>query len=115
MHSTQPTASSAAQPHRLPVNNRQANHKNSPDVPWPLFAGVRAKARILGDDFSIMPSKTTLEVRSPYNLKFDPGASTLDAAPPPWEAQRPSGVEMSSCMLAALVDLCCRALDCRHV
>ena len=61
------------------------------------------------------PSRTRLEVRSQYNLKFDPGASTLNAPPPPWEAQRPPGVEMSSCLPAALVYLCCQALDCRHV
>ena len=40
----------------------------------------------------------------------------LDVPPPPWEAQRPPGVEMSYfCMPAALVHLCCRALDYRHV
>ena len=50
-----------------------------------------------------------------HNLTFDPGASTLGAPPPPWEAQRPPRVEMSSCTPAALVDLCCRALHCRHV
>ena len=48
-------------------------------------------------------------------LKFDPGASTLDAPTPPWGAQRPPGVELPSCLLAALADLCCRALDCRHM
>ena len=101
--------------HRSPVNSQQANHNNSPNVLGPLFPGVRAKAKIIGDDFSMIPSRTTLEVRSQYNLKFDPGASTSDAPPPPWEAQRPPGVEMSSCMPAALVDLCCRTLDCRHV
>ena len=65
----------------------------------------------------MIPSRTRLQVRSgySYNLKFDPRASTLDAPPSPWEAQRPPGVEMSSCKPAALVDLCCRALDCRHV
>ena len=62
-----------------------------------------------------MPSRMRLEVRSQYNLKFDPGASTLGAPPPPWEAQRPPGVEMSPGMPATLVDLSWRALDCRHV
>ena len=42
---------------------------------------------------------------SQYGLKFDLGASTSDAPPPPWEAQRPPGVEMSWYMPAALVDL----------
>ena len=107
VHSTQPTASTATQPHRSPVNSQQANHNNSPDVLGPLFPGVRAKAKRSRDGFSMMPSRTRLEVRSQYNLKFDPGASTSDAPPPPWEAQRPPGVEMSSCMPAALVDLCC--------
>ena len=53
--------------------------------------------------------------RPHYNLKYDPGTSSLDAPPPPREAQRPPGVEMSSCMSPALVDLCCRALDYQHV
>ena len=62
------------------------------------------------------PSRTRLEVRSQHDQKFDPEASTLDAPPPlPWEVQRPPGVEISSCLPAALVDLCCQALDCRHV
>ena len=53
----------------------------------------------------MMPSGMKLEVHFQCNLKFDPGASTLDAPPPPLEAQRPPGVEMSSCLPAALVDL----------
>ena len=116
VHSAQPTASTATQPHRSLVNNQQANHNNSPNVLGPLFPGVRAEVKRIGDDFSMIPSRTRLEVRSQYNLKFDPGASTSDAPPPPpWEAQRPPGVEMSACMPAALVNLCCRTLDCRHV
>ena len=75
----------------------------------------------------MMPSRTRSEARSYYNLKFDPGASTLDAPPPPREAQRPPGIELSlqaqrspgielSLRLSAsVVDLCYRALDCRHV
>ena len=105
VHSTQPTACTSTQPHTSPVNSQQANHNNNPDVLGSSFPDVRAKAKRIGG----------LEVRSQYNLKFDPGASTLDVPPPPWEAQRPPGVEMSSCTPAALVDLCCRALDCRHV
>ena len=76
---------------------------------------MRAKAKIIGHYFSMMPSRMRLEVRSQFKLKFDPGASTLDALPPPWEAQRPPGVELSPCLPAALVDLYCRALDYRHV
>ena len=45
--STQPTASTATQPHRSPVNRQQANHNNSPNVLGPLFPGVRAKAKII--------------------------------------------------------------------
>ena len=115
VYSTQPTASTATEPHRSLVNSQQANHNNSPDVLGLLFPGVRAKGKRIGDDSSMMPSRTRLEVRSQYNLKFDPGASTSDAPPPPSEAQRPPGVEMSSCMPAALVDLCCRTLDCWHM
>ena len=107
-------SSAETQPHRSPVNSQQANHNNSPGVFEPLFPGVRAKAKRIGDDVSMMPSRMRLEVRSQYNLKIDPGASTLDARPPPWEAQRPPGVEMPY-MSAALVDLCCRALECRQV
>ena len=110
-----PLPATATQPHRSPVNSQQANHNNSPDVLGPLFPGVRAKSKRIGGDFSMMPSRTRMQVRSQYNLKFDPAASTLDPPPPPWGGQRPPGVEMSSCMPAALVDLCCRALDCRHV
>ena len=72
--STQPTASTATQPHRSPVNSQQANHNNSPNVLGPLFPGVRAKAKIIGDGFSMTPSRTRLEVCSQYNLKFlNPG------------------------------------------
>ena len=39
----------------------------------------------------------------------------MDAPPPPWEAQRPPGIEMPSRLPASVVDLCYRALDCRHV
>ena len=60
-------------------------------------------------------SRTRSEVRSRYNFKFDLGASTLDAPPPPWEAQRPPGIEMPSCLPASVVYLCYRALDCRHM
>ena len=105
VHSTPPTASTATQPHRSPVNSQQANHNNSPDVLGPLFPGVRAKSKRIGGDFSMMPSRTRMQVRSQYNLKFDPAASTLDPPPPPWGGQRPPGVEMSSCMPAALVDV----------
>ena len=50
VHSTQPTASTAAQPHnRSPVNSQQANHNNSPDVLWHLFPGVRPTAKRIGD------------------------------------------------------------------
>ena len=112
---TKPTPNTAAHPHRSPVNSQQANHNNSPDVLGPLFPGVLAKPKRIGDDFSLMPSRTRLEVRSQYNLKLDPGASTSDAPPSPRDAQRPPRVEMSSCMPAVLVDLCCRTLDCRHV
>ena len=115
VHSTQSTASTSTQPHRSPVISQQANHNNSPNVLGPLFPGVRAKGKRIGDDFSMIPSRTGLELRFQYNLKFDPGASTSDAPPPPWEAQRPPEVEMSSCMPAALVDRCCRTLDCWHV
>ena len=62
----------------------------------------------------MMPSRMRFEVRSQYNLKFDPGVYPMGAPPPPWEAQGPPGVEMSSCMRAVMVDLCCRALDYRH-
>ena len=37
----------ATQPHRSPVNSQQANHNNSPDVPEPLFRGVRAKLEMI--------------------------------------------------------------------
>ena len=98
------------------MNSKKASH-NSPDVLGPLLPGVRAKSKRIGDDFGKMPSRTRLEIRSQYStLNYDLGASTLDAPPPPWEAQPPRGVELSTCMPAALlVDLCCRALDCRHV
>ena len=43
VHSTQPKASTATQPHRTPVNSKQANHNNSPDVLGPLFPGMRVK------------------------------------------------------------------------
>ena len=59
--------------------------------------------------------RTRSEVRSQYNFKFDLGASTLDAPPPPWEAQRPPGIEFPSRLPASAVGLFCRALDCRHV
>ena len=60
-------------------------------------------------------TRTRSEVRSQYNFKFDLGASTLDAPPPPWEAQRPPGIEMPSHLPASVVDLCYRALDFRLV
>ena len=63
----------------------------------------------------MMPSRMRLEVRSQNNLKFDPGASTLGAPPPPRESQRPPRVELSSWLPAAVGDLCCRAPDDRHV
>ena len=63
----------------------------------------------------MIPSRTRLEVRSRRKLKFDPGASTLNAPPPPWEAQRPPGIELSSRLPAFVVGLCCRARDSRHV
>ena len=113
--STQPTACTATQPHRSPVNSQQANHNNGPDVLGPSFPGARAKAKIIVDDFSMMTSRTRLEVRYQNNWKFDPGASTLEKPPPPWEAQRPPGVETLSCLPATMVRLCCRALECRHV
>ena len=50
------------------------------------------------------------EVRARYNSNVDPGASTLGAPPPPWEAQRPSGIELSSYLPASVLYLCCRAL-----
>ena len=63
--------------------------------------------------------RTRPEVRSQYNCKFDIGASTLDAPPPPpWEAQRPPGIEVPSRLFvpASVVDLCFRALeDCQPV
>ena len=59
--------------------------------------------------------RTRSEVRSQYNFKFDPGASTLDPPPPPWETQRRPGIELPWRLPASVVDLCCRALDCRHV
>ena len=63
----------------------------------------------------MMLSRVRLEVRFHYDVKLDPGASTLDAPPPAWETQRPPGAEISWYVPAALVDLCSRALDCRHV
>ena len=44
----------------------------------------------------MMPSRTRSEVRSQDYLKFDPGASTLDKPPPPWEAQRRPRIELPS-------------------
>ena len=65
-----------------------------------------------------MPSRTRSEVRSQYNVKFDRGASTWDMPPPPWEAQRRHGIELPwplpAFVVVFVVDLCCRALDCRH-
>ena len=49
--------STATQPHIPPVNSQQANHNNSPDVLEPLLPSVRAKAKIIGDDFSMLPSR----------------------------------------------------------
>ena len=91
VHRTQPTASTAAQPHRSSVNSQQANHNSSPDVLGPLFPGVRAKAKRVGDDFSMLRSRTRLEVRSQFNLSLIPGRQR-------WtrhhlQAQRPPGVE----------------------
>ena len=87
-----------------PVNSQQANHNNSPDVLGPLFTGVRAKAKIIVDDFSVMPSRMRLEVHSQHNFKFDPGASTLVAPPPPREAQLPPAAK---CYRACLLLWCC--------
>ena len=78
-YTTHNTASTATQPHRSPVNSQQADDNNTPDVLGLLFPGVRAKAKIIEGDFSMMPSRMRLEVCSQYSLKFDPGASTLDA------------------------------------
>ena len=51
-----------------------------------------------------MASRMRLGVCSQkHNLKFDPGASTSDALLPPWEAQRPPGVEMSSSLPSVLL------------
>ena len=69
VHSTQPTASTVTQPHKTPVNSQQANHNNSHNVLGPLFPGVRAKAKIIGDDLSVITSRTRLEVRSQLNSK----------------------------------------------
>ena len=63
----------------------------------------------------MIPPRTRSEVRSQYNFKPGLGASTLDAPSPPWEAQRPPGIELPSRLSASVADLCCRALDCRHV
>ena len=41
--------------------------------------------------------------------------SKWDTPPPPREARPPPRIELSSCLRAALVALCCRALHCRHV
>ena len=60
VHSTQPRASTATQPLRCTVNSQQANHTNSPDVLGPLFPGVRAKAKIIGNCFSTTPARTRL-------------------------------------------------------
>ena len=80
----------------------------------PCFPACASNSKRIGDDFSIMPSRMRLEARSQYNLKFDAGASTLDAPPRPREAQRPPGVQMSSCTPASMVDLLPSA-SCRHV
>ena len=98
VHSTQTTASTATQSHRSPVHSQQANHNKSLDILGLLFPDHWAIAKRIRGQFSRMPSRMRLEVRSQYNLKFDPGASTLGAPPPPWEAQWPPGVGMSSCM-----------------
>ena len=63
----------------------------------------------------MISSTTRPEVRPQHNFKFDIGASTLDAPPPSWEAQRPAGIELPSRSPASDVDLRCRALECRHV
>ena len=97
------------------IRSQQANHNNIPNVVGRLLPGLRSKAKRVRGYFTMMPSKMRLEVRSQYNLKFDPIASTLDAPQRPWEAQRPLGVELSSSLYIALADLCCRVLDCRHV
>ena len=64
----------------------------------------------------MMPSRMGSQVRSGYNLKFDPGASTLGAPPPP---KRPDDLprknKLSWRLPAVVGDLCCRALDGRHV
>ena len=49
----------------------------------------------------MMPSRMKLEVLSRYYLKFDHGALTLDPSHP-WEDQPPPGVELWSCLPAAL-------------
>ena len=117
MDSIQPTAinSTVAQPHRPPVNSQQANRNTSPDVLRPLLPGDRDRANIVRVKLRMLPSRARSEVRSQHNFKFDLGASTLDAPPPPWEAQRPTGIELPPRLPASVVDLCCRALDCRHV
>ena len=115
VHSTQPTARTATQPHTSPVNSQQANHNNIPDAPGPLLPGVRAKAKRTGDEFT-MPSRTRLEVRSQYNLKFDPGASTRHHL-----HGRPNDLPGSKCRrLCLLLWWICVAeryvdVDCRHV
>ena len=38
-----------------PANGQQANHNTSPDVPGPLFPGVRANANIVRGKFRMMP------------------------------------------------------------
>ena len=63
----------------------------------------------------MIPSRTRLGVRFRYILKLDPGASTLDARPSPWEAQRPGGVELPFCLPAGFMLLRCRVLDSRCV
>ena len=63
----------------------------------------------------MVPSRTRLEIRFQFDLKFDPGASTLGVPPLPWEAQCPTGIEIPSRSPTPVVDLCCRALHCRHV
>ena len=116
VHSILPTASTAAQPHRPPRKQPAGELQHQPRRSRAFESRHSSQSEhSLRKIRMIPPSRTRSEVRSQYKFKLDLGASTLDGPPPPWEAQRPPGIELPSRLPASVVDLGCRALDCRHV
>ena len=89
--------------------------KNTPRSLGFLFWRSSDSKHCLMNDSGLYPRKRGQKFCFQENFKFDLGASTLGAPPPPWEARRRPRIEVPSPLSASVENLCCRALYFRHV